>query len=216
MVYSQNFIANFFVYIANIIFFISFIPQIFINYKLKTTKGLSDLFILGYLISSFSDFCFIFSSNLPFVYRITSPFYLFFIIILVIQRFYYFDYKKDRKFLFLCAINILFFLILIFLFLNYSNKIGWFLGWVPIFISLIKKIPQILKIYVKKTVFGFSLLFILINFTGYLFEIVGALILELPVQVIITDFKGVFVYLIFLFQFVLYKNNSKEGFSLYA
>ncbi|MCK4651159.1 PQ-loop repeat-containing protein [Candidatus Babeliales bacterium] len=208
MIKQPNIVANVAVWISGIIFLSSFVPQIFLNFKLKTTSGLSDLFLLGLLNSQACYVGFTFSTKLPLVYKIFNPLYFFLILVLIFQRYFYYTNHKNNKFLFIYFINFFLVLILIFYVTNYNLTWGYFLGWLPIGISFFKKFPQIFKIYMKKSIKGFSLYFVLIVLLAYSFEGFAALILKLPSQILYADLKGILFYLIFLLQFVLYKNNS--------
>jgi len=98
----------------------------------------------------------------------------------------------------------------------YSDKIIQILGWLPVAIGTWKKFPQMFKIYWEKSVEGFSLGFILICILAYSFEMFAGFVLGLPLQILANDFRGLFAYLVFLFQFFLYKKRSIKNFDVYA
>jgi hypothetical protein len=209
---NQEFFADIFIWISNLIFFLSLVPQIFLNKKIQTTSGLSDLFLLGNMNSVIANLGYTFSVDLPLVYKIMNPIYALAVFALVFQRFRYSDFEFNKKVFLLFGINLIFILSFVVLTVLSVPVLGWFLGWVPIGISLCKKVPQIFKIHRTKSVHGFSLGFILLSLGAYLFEIIGVLALNLPTQVLYQDLKGISVYVIFLVQFVLYKKNSQiEG-----
>lgn len=209
---SQEFFANVFIWISNLIFFFSLIPQIFLNKKLCSTFGLSDLFLLGYMNSVIANLGYTFCTDLPLVYKIMNPLYAFAVFTLIFQRFKYFCVQRDRKTLILFCVNLVLILIVSILIFFKKISVTWFLGWIPILISLWKKIPQIFKIQRTKSVYGFSLGFILLSLFACFFEILGVIFLKLPVQVLFQDLKGISVYMIFLVQFILYRKNSQlEG-----
>lgn len=206
---SQNFFASAFIWISNLIFFFSLIPQIFLNKRLHSTSGLSDLFLLGNMNSVIANLGYTFCTHLPLVYKIMNPFYAFAVFILIFQRFKYFDLQRDKNVLILFCINLTLILVIFNLIIFKTTSFAWLLGWIPILISLWKKVPQIFKIQKTKSVYGFSLGFILLSLAAYVFEILGVLVLALPIQVLFQDLKGISVYVIFLVQFVLYRKNSQ-------
>ena len=107
MVYFQTFLANIVIWISSILFVVSLIPQIFLNHKLKTASGWNDFFILGKLNSLICILGYTFFTALPLAYKILNPVYFAFVLIIVFQRFYYLDYKKEKKVLLLYFANIL-------------------------------------------------------------------------------------------------------------
>lgn len=205
MVFSQDFICSSIIWIINIIFLLSLFPQIFLNYKLKTAKGLSDLFILGSLIGQASYVGYAFYANLPLVYKVMNIFYCGSLLILIVQRLYYAKYKTRFILFGLYFSNILLLSLLFFYAFNGNNNMGNFLGWLPICTGFFKKVPQIAKIHFQKTIKGFSFGFIILNIVGYLTEMFAAIFLRLPLQIIANDLKNIFLFSVFLGQFFLYR-----------
>ncbi|MBD3272820.1 hypothetical protein GF385_00515 [Candidatus Dependentiae bacterium] len=206
MFITRVFIANFFVLVANLIFMLSLLPQIFLNYRIKSTKGLSDIFILASLNGQFSYLVYAFIKDLPFIYKIINPIYAFLLSIIIFQRFYYSDKSlNDKKILRIYLLNIfILFSIAFFIFTGLTN-LGYLLGWIPVGIGLWKKVPQMFKVYKAKSVYGFSLFFIVLSLLSYTFETSAGLILNLPAPVLFNDLRGFFVNLVFLMQFWVYK-----------
>jgi uncharacterized protein with PQ loop repeat len=205
---DQYFFPYLAIWIVNIGFFVSLIPQILLNYRLKTTKGLSDLFLLATLNGQFGYLSFTFYANLPLIYKVMNSCYFIAILIIIAQRFLYSQNQlKEKRILNFYLLNFLLGLIFIFI----APKISWgisFLGWFPVVLGFWKKWPQVIKIYKEKSVVGFSFLFVLVSICAYLFEMVAGIILKLPLPIIFNDLKGVFVYLIFLVQFMVYRDRG--------
>ena len=199
-----NFFANFAIWMANIIFFISYLPQVFLNYKLKSTKGLSDLFILIGMHGQLACLAYAFSANLPMVYKVMMPLMTFSYMLLVLQRFLYSSYRTDKRILLIYLFNILIAFSIVIIAVLVYNPLGIFLGWISIFTGLWKKIPQMIKIFFAKSVEGFSLGYIAISISGYFFEMVAAFALGLPAQILFNDLRGLSIYMIFLLQFIFY------------
>ncbi len=200
-------LANTFISAANLIFILSLLPQIILNYKIRSTKGLSDLFILASLNGQFSYLIYAFSKDLPVIYKIINPIYALLFLVVIFQRFYYSDKtKKDKKILRLYSINVLVLVYLFYLIYFQGASLVNIIGWVPVGIGLCKKVPQMFKVYRAKSVHGFSMFFILLSLFSYFLETIAGLILNLPAPVLMNGLRGFLVNLVFLFQFKLYKS----------
>ncbi|MFA5075116.1 MAG: PQ-loop repeat-containing protein [Candidatus Babeliales bacterium] len=206
----NNLVSNFValaIWVAQILFFIGLIPQILLNYKLKSTKGLSEFLLFGYLNGSITYLYYIFCCNLPLAYKIIMPMVLLAVIIMIFQRFYYSEcfYDKEYKILFFYILNILFYIFLIKLFIEYS-LFGIILGWITALIWATYQFPQVFKIFKDKTIKGFSFsLAFLVGF-GNLIEFIAALNLKLPLPTTLNSFRGFLIFLIFCLQFWIYKD----------
>ncbi|MFA5075115.1 MAG: PQ-loop repeat-containing protein [Candidatus Babeliales bacterium] len=207
----QNiFLSNFAVlatWTAQILFFVGLIPQILLNYKLKSTQGLSELLLIGYLNGYIAYLYYTFCCNLPAAYKTIIPIATVAMLIMVFQRFYYvkeFD-KKIYKILLIYILNFLFTISLLPFAINYKTIIGTSLGWIMAFIWATYQIPQIFKIFKEKTTFGYSFLLVSLIGVGDFVELLGALILNLPMPTILNALRGFLIYLIFCLQFWIYK-----------
>ena len=198
------FFANLLIIISNLFFVLSLIPQILLNYKIKSTNGLSDLFILTLLNSSYFYLVYSFSNNLPIVYKVVNITYLVLICLIIFQRFKY-SKNNEKKFLFFYMFNILILFIVTCLIYLKFLAYAYLIGWIPVGIGIWKKVPQIFKIYRRKSVHGFSFYFILISLISNFFEVLGNFCLNLPIPMIVNNFRGILVNLVFLGQFLLYK-----------
>ncbi|MCF7799711.1 PQ-loop repeat-containing protein [Candidatus Babeliales bacterium] len=210
----QNiFLSNFAVFatwIAQILFFVGLIPQILLNYKLKSTSGLSELLLVGYLNGYIAYLYYTFCCNLPAAYKTIIPIATIAMLIMVFQRFYYVQKldKKSYKILFFYFLNFLFAISVLPLAMNYKNIVGSFLGWIMAFIWATYQIPQIFKIFKNKTTFGYSFLLVSLIGIGDLVELTGALILNLPMPTILNALRGFLIYLIFCLQFWIFKKKK--------
>ena len=82
MLFNCAFFAKNIVWIAHALFCIALVPQILLNYKLKTTKGLSDLLIIGYLNGYISYVYYSYLFNLPLAYKVMVPLAMFLMLII--------------------------------------------------------------------------------------------------------------------------------------
>ena len=49
MILTQDVIANVIIWVMHIISIVSIVPQIFLNYKIKSTRGLGDFYLISYI-----------------------------------------------------------------------------------------------------------------------------------------------------------------------
>lgn len=202
-------ICFFCTWVINIFFWAGLLPQVILNFKLRTTRGLSDLMLFGYF-NGYITYCYyVFCFNLPLAYKIMVPLSFATMLIMLVQRFVYEQaYKRERKLLALYLLNALAAVLLIPHAFTHTNLVGNVTGWIEITIWSMYQIPQIFKVHVNKSVFGFSFLLVTLIGLGDLIELIVAIALQFPVQTIVNGFRGVFIYLIFCLQFWLYSQET--------
>lgn len=208
--FNESFLTTFITWVVNLSFIFAVLPQIMLNRKKKSTRGLSDLYLVSYFNGYAVNFFYIFALNFNLAYKTRAILAVAAVGYMLWQRFYY-----DSDFLNL-KVKALYFsdflLLLISGFLIFFNPIkgGNFAGWVLVGIWTFYQFPQIIKIYKSKSVTGFS--FILVSFIGIgnIIESVTAYLLNLPIQTRLIALRGIFIYLIFTFQFYLYSSNKKS------
>lgn len=183
------------------------IPQIVLNYKLKSAKGLSDLMLFCSLNSMIFGLFFIYCSSMPLLYKVMSPLAAVIFFIVVAQRIFYSEGKNDRFPLFL-LLNALFFIGLIPYAYYYPCTVGWYAGWVGFFLQCVYQFPQLIKIYHNKSTHGFSLAFVSLNALAGVLEFIVAIEKNLPIVVIISDMRTIVLYICFLILFVYYGDRS--------
>lgn len=197
------------IWIAYFIYASSFISQILLNRKLRSAKGLSDLFILFCLSEQFTYGYFVYCKNLPLVYKVMMPILMLLVLIIVFQRLYY-ALRIRKKVKHAYFFNMIALLVLFFCALFIPGIIGDVCGWTAVFIGVWQHLPQIIKVFISKSVRGFSFEFVYIIFAGYAFELISALVQGLPTQIIVNSTRGVIVFSIFFLQFILYSRRFKK------
>ncbi len=188
-------------WIANTLYFASILPQIWLNYKLKSTAGLSDLMIIGYIAGYSASFFYVFLLGLPLAYKILVPISFAVASILMFQRFHYAKSPFQTRLLvgyFSVAIVVM---LLIPLAYYYPKIVGHASGWFCAIIWTVYQIPQIAKIWMTGSVLGFSFGLPSIIVIGNIVELAGAVIGGFPFQTVLIDLRGLLVYVIFCFQF---------------
>ncbi|MCF7799712.1 PQ-loop repeat-containing protein [Candidatus Babeliales bacterium] len=210
----NNLVSNFAalaIWVAQILFFAGLLPQIILNYKLKSTKGLSEFLLFGYLNGTITYLYYIFCCNLPFAYKAIMPMVFLAVIIMIFQRFYYSEmfFDKEYKILFFYILNILVYIFLFKFFIQYQ-LFGIILGWITALIWGIYQLPQVIKIFKDKTIIGFSFLLAFLVGFGNLIEFIASINLRLPLPTALNAFRGFLIFLIFCLQFWIYRNPSSH------
>lgn len=195
-----------FPWIAQIIFFLGILPQIGLNFKLKSTKGLSDFLLIGYFNAYIFYLFYVFCLNLPIAYKVMIPLSFVAVLILIFQRFYY----SENQDLYLRIVYLFNFIVALF-FIPIAIKnyfiLGHIAGWLMMTTWAIYQIPQVVKNYKSRSVKGLSFAWLSIIAFGDFIEFVVAILLGLPPQTYWNNFRGIFIYLIFLYQFYRFKRN---------
>jgi len=233
----------------------SFYGQVIENHRRKSVEGLSFDFeaynllgFIGYSIYTIWGYCDpkIGTGNIAIQDIVFSLHAVLITIVTIIQIFIYYD-KKDPhqkvssicKLIVTCLVWGFLQIILIERILglydphDVSEKNGFafnsviYLGWCKVFISLIKYIPQAYFNYTRKSTEGWSILNILLDFTGGSFSFAQNIIDTIRGQSIIIDdptqshtlnitkyalsFISIIFDIIFMIQhYCLYKNNNKS------
>ena len=202
---TREFIAHLVIWASHILFWVAMLPQVRLNYKLKSTGGLSDLMLIGYFNAYIAYMIYTFCLGLPLAYKVMVTLCWLTVIVMVFQRFYYGKRcKADKSLLRVYGANVLGACTFIPVAIKYPLTVGHAAGWVMVAIWAVYQIPQILKIYRSKSVWGYSFWLPSLIGIGDLIEGIAAIVLGLPLQTIMSDFRGFAVYLIFCVQFWLY------------
>jgi hypothetical protein len=187
-------------WLLNIAYCLSLLPQIILNYRLKTTKGLSDLYILGYFCGYFLNIFYVYTLPFPLPYHALAPITFAVVSFMLFQRFLYKD--AYNKIYYAAAFFLLIFYMLIFI----INPLvaGHLAGWLLVLIWSLYQLPQAIAIYSKKSVVGFSFLLVTLIGMGNIVEFTMCILLKLPVQQFLIALRGIIFYTIFCLQFWLY------------
>lgn len=200
-----NTIAEVTIWIVNIIYSAALIPQVILNYKLKSTKGLSDFMILGYMSGYIAQIYYNFCIGLPAGYKVVAPFALASVLIMVFQRIYYHKKEPDLYFISFCmGWWVLSILAIPFAF-KAPQMTGYICGWITTFIWSTYQIPQAYKIYKNKSVRGLSLPFTLLLGLGILIETISGFILHLPMPTIFNNLRSITAYILFIGLYFYYR-----------
>lgn len=191
---------------AQLFYVLCYIPQIFKNFQCKSGRGISDLMLLGYYWCLVAVLYYVFLCDLPLAYRLLPPVQFAAVIVLILQRLLYEPFAQTKKFWLLYGGSACISLAFMPIALTNVLWFGWLAGWAMFIIACVYQLPQIIKIFRKKSVDGFSIYFVLFLLIASFVELVTSVLLGLPIQTLFTALRGVIVCLIWLGQFWLYKS----------
>ena len=203
-------IANLSIWIVYFISLASIVPQIHLNYKTKSAKGLSNFYLISLFLGYIAYLLYVYCLDLPIAYKIMVPISCLLISILIIQQFFWFKKKiiSNSTQLYstkqLYSTNFFIIFLLVILTIKFPYKIGHIAGWFSVTMWSIYQFPQVYKIYSNKSVAGLSLLFISLNCLSNFLGLIAALYFKLPIQSILISGQGIIFFIIFCYQFWLY------------
>ena len=194
----------------NILFWASFFPQILLNYRLKSTKGMSDLMLLSFFYGYITYTYYVLCLQLPVAYKVLAPISCLTVLFMIMQRFMYDDgLRRDRSLLALYVISSIAAIMLIPYALSQTAFVGNVTGWISATIWFILPLPQAVKILRERSVFGFSFLLVsLVGFADFLQAMIG-ISYRLPSQTIVNGLRGFAVYIIYCGLFWYFKGKGR-------
>ena len=196
-------------WIVNTIYVVGLIPQIRLNVKMRSTHGLSDTMLFGYLTAYMCHAYYVFCLGFPQSYKVMVPLAMTGVFTMVVQRFYYNSFLLHTPYLALytglfgVALAVLPFAY------YFPTEVGHGAGWLALILWAIYQLPQIIKIFRRKSVRGFSFSFVTIMTIGLVLELTSALLLRVPgsmrfMPLIFTSVRGLLIYCVYCVQFWLY------------
>lgn len=189
---------------AQIFYFACFIPQIVTNFRLKSSEGISELFLVFYLNSSLFLMFYTFGLNLPLAYKIMVSLQGLAVLVLIFQRLYYDKNQAIKNWVFYGFNFFIFFAVVPYAIKN-PIFVGTVFGWIAFLFVLLNQLPQVFKVYKEKSVSGFNYLFVFFTGLAALIETLTAFAVGLPIQTKVMALRGVILFLIFSWQFKIYK-----------
>jgi len=190
----------------SIIFSAALLPQIIMNYLNKSAKGVSRSMVFLAVASNNLYMIYAFFMGLPLLDKVSLPFRLLMLMIVMLQGFYS-ETDTDVRNQIMTS-YVLWFVFVFSLFglgHFYPYRVGNFAGWFCMGIRFVYQIPQVMKNYQRKSVAGLSFAYLSLNGLGSSLELVAAMLLGMPTQSWLGAIRGLVMYGIFCGQFVLYK-----------
>jgi len=179
--------------------------QVVLNFRLKSTEGLSDLMLVGYFYGFTVYSYYIFLLSFPLAYKIMGSLSFMTMLIMIVQRFVYRkQYKKDKKLLLFFSVSACMACLLLPYACLYPQLVGNAMGWVNVAIWGLLHLPQVFKNYIRKSVAGLSFGFICLYIIACVLELMVAVLIGLPMQTKVTIVRAIIIYMIFYMQFWKY------------
>ncbi|MCX7125564.1 MAG: PQ-loop repeat-containing protein [Gammaproteobacteria bacterium] len=200
--------------ISTVVYFIWFLPQIWLNFKRKSTKGLSlwmhGLLLLGYC----ADLLYGFGREMQWQYRMVTITGLFFLLIQHYQfwRYSLNDNKRTRKathinFILLSSmvLILLFYAVFNFTVDHHSKQYYDIAGFISDICWMTYLFPQIIKNYLAKSVVGLSVGFVVIDIILSCLDMTSTFALHWDWPSVVSAFITLFKKGILVSQIVYYR-----------
>jgi uncharacterized protein with PQ loop repeat len=192
-------------WVAYILYFGCFIPQVVTNYRRRSTDGLSNTTIFIYFFGYLIEILYAFFLDLPLALKVMIPIGALIAFLLVLQRLYYDPSPRLRwKVLTLYSGISTAFILVAWWGQQHPYLVGHACGWIGSLCWFAYQIPQVYKVNRTKSVEGFNYWFIIITSVGAVIEVAAAIIIPLPAQGLFNGSRGLFFNLIFTYQFYKY------------
>lgn len=200
--------------ISSAIYFVWFLPQIYLNFKRKSTEGFS-LWMHGLLLLGYSaDLLYGFGRHMQWQYRAVTIVGL---LCLFIQHYQFGRYglKKESEkinYLILSGLTALFFTyaILNFTWLHHDKIYYDRAGFVSDMCWMLYVFPQIVKNFMQKSTKGLSVWFVVISVFLSLLDITSTFALHWDWPSVLSECITLFKKSILIFQMMYYRQSEKE------
>lgn len=202
---NNSLLTTVIIWVVNMSFIFAVLPQIYLNYKTKTTRGLSDFYLIGYFNGYVINFLYVFALDFYLAYKVRAIVAVFVVGFMLWQRFFYDSDLLNFKIKSLYLGDFL--LLIIAALLIFSNPIegGNIAGWLLVGLWTFYQLPQIFKIYRDKSVIGFSFILVSLIGIGNIIQLIISCFMKFPLQTELIAIRGIIIYAIFLVQFWHYK-----------
>jgi len=172
-------------FLSSLIWFIVLFPQIVLNYKRKSVKGISNLWASMNFFASLINIIFIYSiQNMPIFSRISAVYMPILEYIFLLQIFYYHDAHKNVRRCYFLLLNLAILIlcgVLIYLVINVENSLSY-IEWGAIVLWSFESFPQIHLNFSLSNASALSKIGQLITFIGKTADILSNYLLIIPYQ----------------------------------
>jgi uncharacterized protein with PQ loop repeat len=193
------------IWVSLSLYFFALLPQIVLNYRLKSGTGLSDLYLWAFFSGYITEIFYVFFLDLPLPYKVFVPLGAVCIAFMVGQRFYY-GGDHLRRLAVLYSATMVALICTTPLMIRNPLAVGHVTGWIATIVWSVYQLPQMVKIYRTQSVRGFSFTFATVCGIASMLELGVATILPIPVQTQVNAVRGILYYIVFLVQFFLYRS----------
>jgi uncharacterized protein with PQ loop repeat len=193
-------------------------PQLFINCRNKTTKGIDTIFIVTWIFADYFTLISVIRKDLPITTVSMCIFHILCTILLIIQKVYYSKSQSfNRKIGIVTLIIVSITCILTFFVFSYHTILfADIAGWISCILYIVSPIPQLVYNYRRKSVDGLSSLLFIFLIIGNSLFIASIFVISTEFsyiyttfQIIITDIVCNVLYIIICIQFVIYDKNPE-------
>lgn len=208
--------AYYITWCVNILYISALIPQIVLNYRRRSTQGVSDGMLLLYFSAYCAKMIYSYNCQLPLAYRVQSPISTFLVFLLLIQRW---NYKSENHSFFVNKVQglFLFFAVCWSASFFYPYRVGYFCGWITAICFALYQLPQLIRVYRTQSSQGISRLFVGILLLATSLEFFSSLLLKLPLPSCLNGLRGIITYTLLLTSCTYYsKKPAKDGNDIHA
>ncbi|CAO3610214.1 unnamed protein product [Cunninghamella blakesleeana] len=192
-------------YISNSIWFLTLLPQLYKNYKRKSTDGLSLIWALCNFTASLINTFFVFFIDVPIFSKIGGVYMPTLEFIMLIQFFIYHNIPLKKKIYILIYFVVIWTIIIIIEILKaFGLDTNSKLVWISIVLWSVETFPQVYLNMKNKSVSAQSTVSLVLTFIGKSTDFISQYALIMPQQYLyMTYFSSTLAY-INIFQLILY------------
>lgn len=202
-------------YISNCIWFLVLLPQLYKNYKTKSTEGLSLIWAFCNFTASLINVFFVFFINVPIFSKIGGVYMPVLEFVMLIQFFIYHNVSLKKKVHCLICFTIIWIIIILIEILKpFGIDTNAKLVWISIILWSIQTFPQIFLNIKNKSVMSQSKISLILAFVGKSSDFISQYSLVMPPQYLyMTYFSSTLAY-INIFQLIVYHVEKKYKYFL--
>jgi|GEM_PF-5418883 len=204
---SAKDVARFLIWFPPIINSVGMFFQIVKSRSISSSVGMSSVFTVLRYLTVCLQIPYLYFCDLPFAYRVMILPQTLLIIVLFLQQIYYAEKGSERDLLTLSFIttSLGFSAAMYYGFYGYGHIIGEWAGWFMVIMGAVIQLPQMYRSYARKSTHGYSIHYVFLSITAYLFDWSLAAIIGVPIQTHVGCARAVSFRLFELFQFYIYQ-----------
>lgn len=209
----QTTVLYYLLYVAGFFLTASSLAQAYLNYRLKSTQGLSAWMMYFSTITATIYTLFVYHFPHPYSHRIASFMTQAAAYVLVFQQFYYADpYFKVRwwRTVYLFTGLGIAGIYLPFWWYDVLPLLGHMWGWLVFVLAALVQLPQLYYNWERKTMHGFSLGFVILQLIGIFITLGACVVFNLPQQTWWNTLRGLVYYCIYIVQFIMYGRHPQS------
>lgn len=204
-------IANLVVWFPLILSMFANFPQIVKNWYLKTTMGISSFALLILYINVYTNNMYVFYLWLPYQYRLVMPIMWVSIILMVLQTYIYGKTVEEKNAVLRIYVPLTVALVAMAIAgIWYPYEIGHAGGWICFMGGIACRFPQIYKNFKEKSMYGYSLIKVIIATIAACVSLFVSVVLALPLQSILSGLSAIGYRSVQLSQYWFYRGSNHK------